>query len=73
MLLCTSAFPHTLSQKGLSNFVLNVLFHFTNSKISIQLQVEITEQNQRVAQICQMSQKRQCHKSQFRVRFTVFS
>ena len=28
---------------------------------------------QSVAQICQMSQKRQCHKSQFRVRFTVFS
>ena len=28
---------------------------------------------QSVSQICQMSQKRQCHKSQFRVRFTVFS
>ena len=27
---------------------------------------------QSVSQICQMSQKTQCHKSQFRVRFTVF-
>ena len=29
--------------------------------------------DQSVSQICQMSQKRQCHKSQLRVRFTVFS
>ena len=31
---------------------------------------DITQQS--VSQICQMSQKTQCHKSQFRVRFTVF-